>query len=506
MSRMERRRLEEQEKVLAKANKKKKSAFEIFLTILLVLAIIAATVVLVAYLYLNSKLNKLDEININADVESFAEYDLSCVDVDGYINILVLGIDARDMNAPDEDWRSDAIMIASIKEDTGDVYLTSLYRDTLFYLPDEGFYDKITHAFSYGGVQETMKTINQSLDLNIKNYIVFNFKAAVDMIDAMGGLDLDIEEYEIQQLNKYNKETWRVSGKTGTAPQITAPGTQHVDGSMAVTYGRIRKGVGDDYKRTERMRIVVGKMLDKAKTLGFKEIDNILNIGLPQVKTNLSNSDIMGLGFKLFNFKMSGTTSFPFNITDGFMGAVSYVFPTDLYGDVSKLHSDFFKQINYMPSETVFTHSSVISQYAMGSGTEPVGEAYYSDGSEPIGGSSLWYDVPEPEPEPWVEPEGTENTGEIAPPVEGEGGQPGGTGEEGSTPPVDVPGGTGEETGTPPTETPGGTGEEPTPPPVDTPGGTGTVEEPVTGTESGASSGETSGDAVTEAPPSGSDG
>ena len=398
MSRMERRRLEEHQKVLEKQNKKA-SPFSIFLKILVVLALLAAIATLIAYWYVNSKLNKLGELKINADVESFAEYDLSCVDVDGYINVLVLGIDARDMNEPDEEWRSDAIMIASIKEETGDVYLTSLYRDTLFYLPDEEFYDKITHAFSYGGVQETMKTINQSLDLNIKNYVVFNISACVDIIDAMGGLDLTIEDYEISELNKYNRETWRICGKEGTAPSVETAGTQHVDGSLAVTYGRIRKGVGDDYKRTERMRIVVGKMLEKAKTLSFKEIDGILDIGLPQVKTNLSNSDIMGLGFKLFNFNMAGTTSFPFNITDGFMGAVSYVFPTDLFGDVAKLHREFFGQQNYKPSETVFTHSSIISQYAMGSWAEPSGEVAVGDGNEEMGGSSLWYYIPEPEPE-----------------------------------------------------------------------------------------------------------
>ena len=398
MSRMERRRQAELEK---ENSKKKKSVLNIILTILLVLVILAAAVMAVAYWYVNSKLNQLTEVPVNADVENFGDYELSCVDMDGYINVLILGIDARDMNDPDEDWRSDAIMVASIKESTGDVYLTSIYRDTLFYMPDQGFYDKITHAFTYGGVKESMKAINQAMDLNIKNYVVFNFKAAADVIDAMGGLELDIEEYEIEQLNKYNKETWRVSGREGKATQITQAGTQHVDGCMAVTYGRIRKGVGDDYKRTERMRIVVGKMLERAKQLSFKEIDNCLDVGLPQIKTNLSNSDIMGLGFKMLNFKMSGTTSFPYSITDGYMGAVSYVFPADLYGDVIRLHEEFFGQKDYKPSETVLTISSVIYQYAVGSGDAPVGEISGGDGSD-IGGSSLWTDIPEPEP--WTEP------------------------------------------------------------------------------------------------------
>ena len=453
---MERRLQAEQEN--------KKSPLKIFLIILLILAILATGVVAWAYWYVNSKLDKITEAPaFNADVESFADYDLSCVDVDGFINILVLGVDVRESEDSTE-WRSDAIMIASIKEETGEVYLTSLYRDTLLYMPDQGFYDKINHAFTYGGVKEAMKSVNQALDLNIQNYVVINIKGAVEVIDAMDGLDINVEEYEIEELNDYNEETWYyICQRGGACNYVTKPGLQHLDGSQAVTYGRIRKGVGDDYKRTERMRTVCSKLLEKVKTLSFKEIDNVLNVGLPYVKTNLSNSDIMGLAFKVMDFNLAGSTSFPYNIADGYMGAVSYVFPVSLASDVVRLHGEFFGQKNYQPSETCFNISSIISQYYNGSASEPSGEEPVGDGSE-LGGSSLWTYIPEPEPEPYYVPEPYfepeepveypiddpgESPTEPVDPIEGEdpppidGGDTGGdTGDEtggGEAPPVDTP-------------------------------------------------------------------
>ena len=86
------------------------------------------------------------------------------------------------------------------------------------------------------------------------------------IIDAMGGIDLDIEEYEIYELNRINASTAKILGQED--PQyVTEAGTQHVDGTLAVSYGRIRKGVGNDYKRTERMRIVIAKVVEKVKTI-----------------------------------------------------------------------------------------------------------------------------------------------------------------------------------------------------------------------------------------------
>ena len=121
------------------------------------------------------------------------DYDLSLVDVDGYINILMLGVDSRNMDDI-KGTRSDLIMIASINKETNDVKLTSLYRDTLLKLGDTSTYDKITHACAYGGPEMTIKSLNQAMDLNIQNYAVVNFKAVADLVDAVGGITVDVQD------------------------------------------------------------------------------------------------------------------------------------------------------------------------------------------------------------------------------------------------------------------------------------------------------------------------
>ena len=256
--------------------------------LIILLVILIAAGVVFGYMY--SKLNKIDKMNLD-------DRELSCVDIDGYINVLLLGVDARDMSDL-KDCRTDAIMIASIKEETGEVHLTSIYRDTYLKMGGKNFYDKITHAFVNGGPKTTVKAINQALDLNIDKFVVFNFKAVADVVDGVGGINLDIEDYEIQQLNKYTIETADNIGKK-KYNLVEEAGKQKIEGVQAVSYGRIRYGVGDDFKRTERMRIVLEKSLNKVKKMKFTKLDKLIDKIMPQVKTNLSNMDIITLAWKV---------------------------------------------------------------------------------------------------------------------------------------------------------------------------------------------------------------
>ncbi len=287
------------------------------------------------------------------------DYDLSLTDVDGYINILLLGVDSRDMDDLDGA-RSDAIMIVSINEETNDVKLISIYRDTYLRLADMETYDKITHACAYGGAELTMKTLNEVMDLNISSYVMVNFKAVADLVDAVGGITVDVEEYEITQLNKYTIATAETIGRE-SYNLVTEAGTQVLDGVQAVSYGRIRKGVGDDFKRTERMRTVLTLVFNKMKTMSFSEIKSLINIMTSQVKTNLTSSDILALGFRLANFNISGSVGWPYSVTTGYLNSISYVFPVDLAACVTQLHQEVFEQEDYEPSETVLTISNAIA-------------------------------------------------------------------------------------------------------------------------------------------------
>lgn len=355
MSRMEKKRQQKDAMEAAVSNKKnKKGRLKLYQKILIGILIIAILVVGLGYAYLQSKLNKLNRDS----VENFTSKELSCVDVDGYINILLIGIDARDISEY-KDARADAIIIASIEEKTGKVYLTSIYRDTYLKLGDENLYDKINHSFANGGAKETMKTINQAMDLNISKYVLFNFKAVSDVVNEMDGITVDVEDYEIDELNKYTYETALIID-TDKYEMVREAGKQKLTGPQAVAYGRIRKGVGDDFKRTERMRTVIKTILSKVKKQSLLKIDDLIDTVLPQIKTNLSNSDILTLGAKLKDFNIKGSKGFPYTVTTGYLNGGAYVFPADLENDVIELHKKVFGDKKYKPSKKVLEISNQI--------------------------------------------------------------------------------------------------------------------------------------------------
>ena len=315
------------------------------LIVLLIAAVCVASYVL-------AKLDRIDRVELD-------ETELSCVDVDGYINILLLGVDSRNMENI-EGSGADAIMILSIKEETGEVKLISVYRDTYLKMGDTDTYSKITDGNRLGGPAMMIKSLNQAMDLNISKFVVVNFKAVADLVDAVGGIEVNVEDYEIPQLNKYTVQTANNIGKKDYA-LVEEAGEQTLEGVQAVSYGRIRKGVGDDFKRTERMRIVLSKVFEKLQTMNIGDLDDLLNQMLPQVQTNLSNSDMLGLAMRLVDFHIDESTGWPYELTGGYIGQVSYVFPDDLAANTLKLHQEIFGQQDYVPSETVQTISDTIA-------------------------------------------------------------------------------------------------------------------------------------------------
>ncbi|MGN0658329.1 MAG: LCP family protein [Emergencia sp.] len=388
-----------------------------------ILVIIIIAIGVASYVF--AKLGMLNRVELD-------EKELSCVDVDGYINILLLGVDSRDMDNI-QGTGADAIMILSIKEETGEVKLMSVYRDTYLKMGDTDSYGKITDVNRIGGPQMMIQSLNQAMDLNISRFVVVNFKAVADLVDAVGGITVDVQDFEIQQLNKYTIQTANNIGKKDYN-LVEAPGEQTLEGVQAVSYGRIRKGVGDDYKRTERMRIVLTKVFEKLKTMSVGELDDLLNMMLPQVQTNLSNSDMLGLAARLVNFNITSGEGWPYHVTGGYIGKISYVFPDDLQTNTIELHQKMFGQEDYQPSETVKNisatiisniNSSVTDQQPIDtSGEEDMadqdkanqdkntgsnGEGTKDDEEE--GGGSGGDTEPEPAPEPEPEPEPTPDPG-----------------------------------------------------------------------------------------------
>ena len=323
-----------------------KKFFKVLGIILLILVILTIIVIASGYFFIKSKLNKMQQVEIN--VNELNVSDVIEQNLHGYRNVAIYGVDSRDSSLGKGN-RSDCIIIASINNSTKEIKLISVYRDT--YVNIEGYgLDKITHAYSYGGPELALKTLNENLDLNITEFVTVNFDALADAINSIGGVDINIEEDEIQYLNNYLAETSKVTGLE--TKKVTSAGLQTLDGVQAVAYSRIRYTEGGDYKRTERMRTVIEAMFDKLKTKSLGEINNLVDQLLPEVYTNLEPNEIIALAPTILQYSISDSIGWPYNVkgitTDRWYGV-----PVTLEENVKQLHEEAFGEENYTPSETV---------------------------------------------------------------------------------------------------------------------------------------------------------
>ena len=297
-----------------------------------------------AYGFVQGTLNKVEKTKID-------KKKISCVDIDGYINILLLGVDARSMKKKDlKEKNTDCIIVVSINTETKRVNMISVYRDTYLALNGTNEYNKVNAAYAWGGAEGAITTMNENLDLNIENYVLFNFKVVSDLVNAVDGITVNVEDYEIEELNKYTKETAKIVGQKDYQ-LVEEPGEQTLEGVQAVAYGRIRKGVGDDFKRTSRMRTVVKKVTHKLQEKNVSELMKIMDMVLPQIQTSLSNNDMIGLAQRLTSYEFDQSIGYPYDVTTGPINGISYVIPTDLAGNAVRLHNEFFGQEEYQVSD-----------------------------------------------------------------------------------------------------------------------------------------------------------
>lgn len=323
-----------------KKEKKKRRGLKIFGITVLVLVIILAILVGSIFWYINSKLSKMQTINLNEEdlnVSSQVEENLS-----EYRNIAIFGIDSRE-DTYSKGNRSDCIIIASINNNTKEVKLLSVYRDTYVEIEGHGL-DKITHAYSYGEAPLAIKTLNSNLDLNIKEFITVNFDAVKDIIDSIGGVEMSITSEEVPH----------ISG-------ITKAGTYNLTGEQALSYARIRYASGGDYKRTERMRDVLTAVANKVKTMNVSQLNNLVDELLPKVYTNITAADIFSLFPSITSFNITESIGWPYE-TKGITLDRWYGVPVTLESNVKQLHQELFNETEYEPSETVKTISNSIVQ------------------------------------------------------------------------------------------------------------------------------------------------
>lgn len=268
-----------------------------------------------------------------------------------YWTVAVFGVDSRDGNL-DAGALSDVIMLASINRKTGDVNLTSVYRDTYLQIDDEGKYHKINEAYFKGGPKQAIATLNRNFDLDIDDYVTFNWKAVAEGLNVLGGVDLDISDKEFAYINAFITET--VQGTGLGSVQLEHSGMNHLDGVQAVAYARLRL-MDTDFNRTARQRKVLELAMQKAKAASKKTLMATAMEVMPDIQTSIGADDILDIAKTVKKYNIQNAVGFPFSRDTTNVGKMNVVVPATLVSNVAQLHPFLYGDdaAGYTPSAKV---------------------------------------------------------------------------------------------------------------------------------------------------------
>ncbi|KAB0576863.1 LytR family transcriptional attenuator [Fusobacterium naviforme] len=331
---------------------RRRSAAELRVRRIILLAVLELFVLagIFAYRYVLKQYSKIQRLEFAA--ENVENTELSSEDIKkmkGYWNIAAFGVDSRDSSVGRGN-NSDVIMIVSINRENGEIRIASVFRDSYLSLAN-GSYSKINAAYAIGGPELAVKALNQNLDLNITDYITFNWKAVATGVNILGGVDVDISNAEFKYINSYITET--VKGTGIGSVQLKSPGMNHLDGIQAVAYARLRY-MDNDYTRTERQRKIIQLCVEKAKHADAQTLSDLAGNMLSMVATSLKWDDGMNLAVNVTKYSIAGTLGFPMDRREVNMGKKgACVLPHTLESNVKQLHTFLFADQEYAVSGRV---------------------------------------------------------------------------------------------------------------------------------------------------------
>jgi len=352
-------------------NKKVKKAKKIRRRIFLVCAELMILGGVLAWFWADSKMDKIttDNTFVAKEVKN-VELTKETQDIlGGYTTFALFGLDNRDGSTYNSG-NSDVIMVARIDNKTKEVRLVSVYRDTFLKMADldnTEAYSKANAAYAVGGPKQAVRMLNTNLDLDIQEYVSFDFSAVAEAIDILGGVEVEVTPEEAGHLNNYCVETSKVTGKTyEPLPELTEPKSFTLNGVQAVSYWRIRYTMGDDFKRTERQRLVLNKMVEKALKSDVTTINKLIDAVFPKIQTSLGKTELIAMAMDAFNYKMGENAGFPFDLRNVVVDIayqkedVDCVIPANLASNVKQLHDFLYGTTSYTVTESVQSISDEI--------------------------------------------------------------------------------------------------------------------------------------------------
>ncbi len=278
-----------------------------------------------------------------------------------YMNVALFGVDAKKDSQLYKNSNSDSMMIASINLETGDIRLVSVYRDTLLNIGNDTYY-KCNRAYQEGGAEQAIKMLNMNLDMDITNFVTVGYKALMEVVDGLGGVEIDVDEEEMVHMNNYQK-TIVADVTHGDYIPVTKAGYQRLNGLQAAAYCRVRYTKGDDFKRAERQREVLKAIEGQAKKADLTTLVKVFNNVIDDIYTSLDKNDIMKLLENIANYRIVDEGGFP----DANMRTAAKlpakgdcVIPMDLEKNVIWLHQFFFEDKNYEVTSNIHEYNEQI--------------------------------------------------------------------------------------------------------------------------------------------------
>lgn len=358
--------------------------------IVLLVVEIAALAIVIGLLYVETRIERINKAdlstnNLAADSaassvteevkaeEGSTEAATESADVTGqdqYREIALFGVDSLEGELSQKT-RSDAIMILCINETKDEAKLVSIYRDTLLNLGD-GTYNKCNAAYARGGPEQAIRMLNSNFDLNITDFVTIGFSGLTDVINALGGVEIDIDERELSHINDYQLTMAQELGCDYT--EVTKTGLQTLDGLQATAYCRIRYTYGWDYRRAARQREVMYQIIDKAKQASPSTLAKVANDLFPEVYTSYDITNLTSDISKIYDITLEEEED-PSSMKNG-VPLEEYriqaelgnslgdcVIPRSLTDNAKWLYSYLFGEDDYMPSDTVQEYSDYIDEF-----------------------------------------------------------------------------------------------------------------------------------------------
>lgn len=335
-----------------------KTIVAMFLVELLTIVVIlfAGRIVRMSKMTQQVRFNKKEVKNTNIDSVTVEK-------MKGYLTVALFGLDNRDDSV--SSGNADVNKIVHLNLETGELKIISVYRDLYLSITNGNSYGKLNAAYSRGGPQNSVKVLNKNLDLDISSYFSFNWKAVADVIDLLGGVDVEVTKSEMKYFNAFIHETCVSTGIAAKNPAVfyvKQSGLQHLYGVQAVAYARLRL-TDNDIKRTERQNTIMSLCLEKAKQLEPSKLVYIAEYILPQISYEFDMSKAVSLASTVKGIKLSESYGFPTlqNIKMMDMGSNgSCLVPNSLESAVKKLHNYMYDTEDYTPSSAVRSYSNRI--------------------------------------------------------------------------------------------------------------------------------------------------